>query len=236
MSRVFHHTPAGSYCDNVSTLLTPSTSSYTYSAWIFPTAFGGSSWGAIISSVGGNAMDFRAKANGVLDGITTTSGKTTSGAISANNTIVLNQWQYVTYTYNSTTMISSLFVNGVEVSYASRTTGSGVSAQTMAPMVGNSTTTGTITGFDGAIDSVAIWNVILSPAQLLAASAYRGALSVLPGNLVAFWDLLGAASPEPETPVNTFPLTVSNATQGSNSPGENSAPADLLLLLDPDTF
>jgi hypothetical protein len=46
---------------------------------------------------------------------------------------------------------------------------------------------------------MAAWNVALSPAQVL--SYHNGTLpsSILPGNLVGYWQFLGDSSPEPDT-------------------------------------
>jgi hypothetical protein len=225
MSRTFNGSIAGQYLLSVSSsVVAPANSSMTYSAWIFPTAL--PTGGNIGTIIGANNTSpdafFIINNNGAFKGSTVV-GKTTSLAQSNNSVVVLNTWQYVTYVYNKTTGVSHLYVNGIELSYASQTNAS-PSVATLVPLwVGNNSTSGTNNGFTGSIDSVGIWNTALTTSQITAAMAAGGTPSVASGNLVGYWPLLGTTSPEPDSPVNTFPLTVSAAIQGPNSPGQVTA-------------
>ena len=224
MSRTFTGS-SGSYLESSANLTFEATTSYTFSAWIYPTAWG--STGSIIS-VG--ALQYvglfinQDGGGGDGKGYVTFEfevGKLTfSNAISVNDVLVLNEWQYLTAVFNASTGASHIYINGVELSYHSTQTHTGTQTNTDPLFIGNDATTGSLTAFTGYIDTVAIWNVALTPTQIQAAMAYQGTPGVLPSNLVAYWPLLGSSSPEPDSPTNTYPLTVSNAVQGPNSPGQ----------------
>ena len=236
MSRVFDGTVSADYLLTSAVLTTwnPAEFTYTYSAWIFPTAWGASAGagpGWIISSnktgTGVNAptgmfvTQSATGGGGTLSGQTNT--KTTlSMAVSADSVLVLNRWHYVTYEYNTATLGSRLFIGGVEVKYKSQITGVGGGSSSANLMVGNDETSGTLSGFTGDIDSVAIWKINLTSAQIQAAMGYQGSGNVSPSNLLGYWPLLGTTNPEPSAYGSMQGLNVTGATQGSNSPGQTT--------------
>jgi hypothetical protein len=202
----------------------PAVNDWTYSAWIYPTSFppaGGNNSGWIIALAAVNYGPFLLS-NGVLKGISA-AGKNSSTAVSVTGTIVLNIWQYITYVYNSTTGISRLYVNGVEVFYASQNANVIVDTNAYPMEVGNQQPIGSggnTYGFDGNIDTVGVWEDSLTPAQMITASYYGGTPRVDTANLSGYWPLLGNALPEPESPVNSFPLAVDTSHAGNTTPGQ----------------
>lgn len=219
MSRTFLGT--GHYLKSTPVVFAPAGSSITYSAWIFPTAFPiGSNRSPIISANNASSNGlFVINNNGALI-VDTSVGKNTGSAQSVNSTIILNTWQWVTAVYNQSTGVSHLYVNGVEVSYNGLSNQVVSNATQSILFVGNTTTVGN--SFLGSIDTVGIWNIALTTTQIIAAMAAGGTPNTATANLIGYWPLLGTTSPEPESPVNTFPLTVGSATQGPNSPGQTS--------------
>lgn len=225
MSRVFTNSVQGVYLLSSSNIFAPIATGAisTYAAWIFPTAFPTGSNQASVLSVGGLAgsvfTEIYVNPNGSLQAIAHFS-KSSATAISVASVISLNQWQYVSFTYVQSTGVVRIFIGGVEVSYASQTANVMSSATAVPLWVGNTTATGTADAFIGMIDTVGIWNTVLTSAQMQNAGVFGGTPRTAPANLIGYWPLLGSTSPEPESPVNTFPLSVFLALQGPNSPGQ----------------
>lgn len=70
---------------------------------------------------------------------------------------------------------------------------------------------------DGDIAEVAIWNVALTAAELQALAAGLAPILIRPGALVAYWPLLGGASPEPDL-FHGADLTVSGGAAAAPHP------------------
>lgn len=244
MSRIFNGAVVGSYLSHSSTGIIPSgLDVLMYSAWIYPTSWGAGSgngpgwiiWCSGHPDTGMFVSKSATGGGGTLTGQTSEKIYSTSQAVSVDSVLALNQWQFVAYVDNPTTGVSRLFVNGVEVSYASQTNGG---AQNPQPplMVGNNATSGTAGGFTGYIDSAGLWE-LGSPtgvpptlAQFQTMMGYRGSLNagLYPPNLLYnYWPLLGVQSPEPSltTQAPSSALAVSNASLGPGSPGELQIPS-----------
>lgn len=96
---------------------------------------------------------------------------TTVGIKQASTTLVTaGSWQHLVATFNGTTLI--LWRNGVNV--ASVAAGGNIVATTAAINVGSKD--GTVGWYDGRLDEVALYNIVLTPAQILA-DYQRGALT-----------------------------------------------------------
>jgi len=157
----------------------------TISAWINPKSAGEGGFGRIIE-----------KADGVTNPTTrgwnlyvTSSNQIAFAAnfASANldrrssaNTLTLNQWQYVTLTWDGSSSVSGVhfYVNGNEVTYATNTSGSGtrVLDDTEDLRIGNNES-GART-FDGAIDEVKVYNRALTPEEVRQVATAQTARSV----------------------------------------------------------
>ena len=219
---------SGSYLESSTNLTVVATTSYTVSGWIYPIGWGGVSGGTVFGLSGLSDLAlFIAKDiadnNGQLYGQINVAKIQMAAATSAAGTLVLNQWQYVTFVFNEATGKPQLFLNGVEVSYSVQNSHTGTASNSGPIFIGNDAISGSTGAFDGYIDSVAIWNTALTATQIKAAMKYAGSPGVLPSNLVAYWPLLGTTSPEPDVPTDTYPLAVHSATQGPNSPGQTPA-------------
>ena len=99
---------------------------------------------------------------------------------SSANTLTLNQWQYVTLTWDGSSSVSGVhfYVNGNEVTYATNTSGSGtrVLDDTEDLRIGNNES-GART-FDGAIDEVKVYNRALTPEEVRQVATAQTARSV----------------------------------------------------------
>ena len=226
MSRTFSASQF-SYYANATSLFNPTGNvGYSCSAWFLPTADADQYYpGSIITGTHLNDFIGLGCWKGLaLYGFTPGVTKSSSIVQSGPGILQLGKWQHVAYVFNGVTRISSLFLNGVEVSYASKSTGSGVaSGYTFAPRIGSPTMAQSASYLtSGNIDSVAVWNRPLTPAEIVTSMGYQGALNV-PTSLTAYWPLLGIADKEAEFPVNTYPLasgSLAVTPQGPNSPGQ----------------
>lgn len=237
MSRVFNGAVNICVANSAISVNNAGFNSNTYSAWVFPTSFGtttGNGPGWILSQGDGGAGGssnrwgvFLTKSSTGSGGTITarTNGKTNSQSVSVDSVIPLNQWSFVTYVFDHATLISHIYVNGVEVSYSSQTTGVTPSNIAATIFVGNGANTFTPNaGFTGNIDTVAVWTRVLSQTEIQTSMGYQGVPKV-PTNLVAYWPLLGVTSPEPNAlsgqSANTMILVVpADDPQGPNSPGQ----------------
>jgi hypothetical protein len=88
-------------------------------------------------------------------------GVTGGGAIaSTNGTIAVNTWYHLVATYNATTGISTIYINGVNITNGTP----GTVTAGLVSVIGNDTSTD---WFNGVIDEVAIYNFPLTDAQVL---------------------------------------------------------------------
>jgi hypothetical protein len=243
MSRAFNGAVSGSYLENASAAFPSGNDNLAICAWIYPTSWGAASgngpgWILNCGGTGSNACGMYVSKSatgggGTLSAIITNKIVTASEAVSVDSVLVLNQWQFVVFQWSHNSGLSRLWVNGVEVQYALQMTGNGSNPSGSPTIIGNGATSGTASGFTGYIDSVAIFSTVptspipLSNAQIIAAMGYQGVASIQsPFPAYNYWPLLGTTSPEPDIYLNTnYPLTVSNSTQGPNSPGQQSPQA-----------
>lgn len=98
------------------------------------------------------------------------------GVVVVNKTA--NQWMHVVYTYDGTTAINKLYVNGVKISnpqWESRNGGTGVPFKLDAashPLIGSfgSVVNGTPDGWQksmiGSVDEIRIWKKVLQPSDI----------------------------------------------------------------------
>lgn len=127
----------------------------TISAMIYPRTFGGSNFGRILD-------------NGRFIYATTSSSSKlnwsddTLSAASANNSIYLNQWHHVIMTRTSSGLLN-FYINGI-LSGTANQQGSAI-AGTKNLTIGN-IATALNRAFDGLIDSLKIWNRVLSASEI----------------------------------------------------------------------
>lgn len=150
----------------------------TVSAWIKPSSAGENSQGTVVvkattyqPSVGGWALSMRsATAIDFVADFSTTDLERKSNA----GTIPYNQWSHVVATWDGTATAANMhiYVNGVEVTYATSTDGVGShrSDATYSLGIGGENASGA-TIFDGVIDEVRVYSRVLSVAE--AQSLYK---------------------------------------------------------------
>jgi hypothetical protein len=153
-------------------------SAFTYVAWIYPTGWGGSSFGRVLSKESDAgfddnyvlvyASDYSAQ-NGFgieLD------GAMVQDTTSASNAIVLHTWQQVAVTYDDATdRLAHLYLNGIETPYVTQPPVTGALVlSSHAFVIGNRA--GLDRGFAGMIDEVQVYATALTASDI--ASLYDG--------------------------------------------------------------
>ncbi len=156
-----------------------------------------------------------------------------AGAITDTTT-----WHHLAVVFTSTTS---------RTAYLDGTAGTTATSTVLAPSGWNITDGGifppTYSVLNGAISDVAIWNTALTGAQITSLAGGAIPSSVASANLAAYWPLSGS-SPEPDSPANTYPWTVTGtmpyvagplssgpsfSTSPSSIPANHSGPITLTL-------
>lgn len=161
----------------------------TLSAWINPDDFGASNFGRIIdnrdvSEAEGyafflNNSSATAAIVAIVDATNTTS---------SNSVITLNVWQHVAFTFNDSSNLKTLYVNGIDV--GNNTSAATLSANATLTKIGNREDN--LREFDGGITEVAIWGAELTQDEitLLASSMVkRMPLQIQPSSLKGYLPL-----------------------------------------------
>jgi hypothetical protein len=186
-------------------------------AWIYPASLppeDGSFYGIFTKGfvVNGNSEDDGPllaifTLNGILQFWTRRSNNagTGDGAFSYSDILAgefpINQWHHVATRYSSVSKKYSLFLNGIEVPYASQVALSGTifDDSTFSWQIGNSDGVISESGFEdapfnGQIADVRIYDTLLSDADILAVSQGQ----TISTDAAAWWKICGT-SPEHET-------------------------------------
>lgn len=138
------------------------TGSFTLEAWVNPASLSASSKGIIAKgSALGTSLRYavRLSTSGRFSVITNGSSKLTSRISSA---VKVNEWNHLSATYNSSTNLFSLYLNGI-LDTTSVVTGASPLTNSDSLFIGIS---GASTPFSGQLDEVRIWNRDLSSAEV----------------------------------------------------------------------
>jgi hypothetical protein len=140
----------------------------TFAAWVYPTSIGAEE--AVIYKVlaGGTPGKglYLTTTNAFGYFVDRASGGDAT-ALSANNTMTLNEWQFIAAVYLFGAA-PRLFRNGSEVAYASQGAGTNalVSEETGGVTIGNREVS--LVQFDGLIDDVRVYNRALTPSEVMS--------------------------------------------------------------------
>lgn len=135
----------------------------TMSAWIKPDLInhsGGGTWPRVISKSGAYEMFLNSSSNGILTARFTGLSDTD---VNTSNVLPLNEWSYVTATYDQSTGNKIVYINGVEDNREASTTGE-ISINGTDFYVGDNSA-GT-RQWDGKIDDVRIYNYARTSKQI----------------------------------------------------------------------
>lgn len=145
-------------------------SAFTYTAWIYPTGFGGGGYGRIISKESSLLNEAHFLVNGPSGntfgiGINNTAGSN-FGTLAGYNSISLNAWQHVAVTYDdSGDRKVRLYLNGNETSYQTQNAVTGTMKITDNPFILGNRISG-VASFSGIIDNIKIYNYALTPQEI----------------------------------------------------------------------
>jgi len=157
---------SGATLDNL-----PATAGVTLEAWIYPVSQGESSAGIIMAKNVGTtpSAGWLLKFAGTNALTFTVDGSTDLVRTTSNSVVAANAWNYVTATWDGVITTASsvhIYVNGVEVTYATTTNGaSRVDDGTSTFYIGNDSTQAAT--FDGKIDDVKIYNYARTSSQIV---------------------------------------------------------------------
>ena len=138
------------------------TGSFTIEAWVNPSTLSGLSKGIVAK--GGSLGTFlkyslRLNTSGRFSVITNGSPRLTS---KTNTPVRINEWNHVSVTYNSSTNLFSIYLNGI-LDTTAVIAGAAPGTNSDSLFIGIS---GTATPFSGQLDEVRIWNRELSSAEV----------------------------------------------------------------------
>ena len=189
---------------------------WTVEAWIYPTA-----WNTLGGIVSKRDFQFTTNANGALS-VMIERNWSWELATTANNVITLNKWQHVAASYNSSTKVVKIYVDGVLVYTFTR-------SQTFVPDFntydfkvgynngqGNGTPNRT---FAGNIDEVKVWNVDRTDNQI--SSNYTTELIGTENNLIAYYKFdqgIGGGNNTAITSLTDLTANANHLTPTSSSP------------------
>jgi gliding motility-associated-like protein len=189
---------------------------WTVEAWIYPTAF--NTLGGIVSK---RDFQFATNANGALS-VMIERNWSWELATTANNVITLNNWQHVAASYNASTKVIKIYVNGVLVHTFTR-------SQTFAPDFntydfkigynngqGNGSPSRT---FAGNIDEVKVWNTVRTDGEV--SSNYSTELIGNENGLIAYYKFdqgIGGGNNTAITSLTDLTANANHLTPLSSSP------------------
>ena len=171
------------YSAPTTTLNLDGSSSFTVEAWINPTDFSNSSAG-IVSK--GNAFSLKTESNGRLSFIVEQSWSWERLA-SSDNAITLNEWQHVAASYDGSTRVMKLYIDGQLVTSMTRSQSFSPNFTSSNFQIGRniSGNGGSQRDFNGNIDEVKLWNVVKSDADI--SNDYATQLTGSESNLMAYY-------------------------------------------------
>jgi hypothetical protein len=162
--------------------------SFTYSAWIYPTGWGEGNFGRIISKESSTqaADDFlfflRAQDQTFAASVDN-SLNSNNYSIAPANSLSLNNWYHLTATYSdSTDKKIHLYLNGQEVTYQQQDTLAGTLKTTSNPITIGNTPSADRT-FQGKIDDARIYNRALAQSEIQGVMNPNPVITTTYGNL-----------------------------------------------------
>jgi hypothetical protein len=186
------------------------TPSYSMSAWfICPFV---NAYNPVLAKGGaGNGFNLYVKSNKTL--------AVYSGGTSYDGTgsqVCGTGWNHVAVTINSTSLVIVSYLNGVVDFTSSGAFNTNDGNGTKALEIGGDGGGGHLYG--GTIADVAVWNAVLSSAEVIALSKGARPHTIRPLSLVAFWPLDGLQSPEPDLSGGVFNGTLTGTAKAFGPP------------------
>ena len=140
--------------------------------------------------------------------------------ISNTSAFSLNVWAHAAFVYTFSTKTAKLYVNGVEVSYATQTVGDGTAFNDAdnSLSIGRSNIGVETQVVDGDLAFAELFSRILTINEIRQLMSYPGSMG---NSWKGFWPLWGTAFPEPDYSGNGNNGTVTGATKGAGDPPVN---------------
>jgi hypothetical protein len=201
------------------------TGSFTVSAWVDPTALGGT----LLSQDGLDDSGFTVSgtSGGWVFSLNTGSGTAATYDTVTGGSVQLDAWSQVTANYNVSTKVMSLYVDGVLVATGSHTapaTGAALPFQ-----IGDELSAGARTGYlAGQVANVQTWNQALPPPAAPSQASYH--YSMTPTRVMDTRSGLGGTTGPVAADSTTALQIAGNSTAGIPATGVTAVALDLTLL------
>jgi len=158
--------------DYVNVASVPESSSMSFSVWIYPQGWGNGGEGNIFAINNGanepyiqlRVRNDSAPLEALRAYIRVVGGS--GSTITVANSITLNTWQHIVYTFDSIERKIRLYRNGIEMSYDTQTTAPAAYGFSGKPFWIGDNNNPFVDPFDGIIDEVRIYNRALSPDEI----------------------------------------------------------------------
>lgn len=189
---------------------------FTYCAWIKPNSIG-ETYGRILEKASSNKVWYLVATNAM--GCLIDRATTDTSAISANSTITMGVWQFVSVTFDATTgaKIYKATLTGAlaEVSYAANVVGTGaiITDVSQALTIGNRAAQDRT--FDGVIANLVMYSGILTLEEM---NSVRYGIMPKRSLIKGWWPLYGNTSPEVDMSGNGSNGTLTGTTQADGPP------------------
>ena len=239
MSRVFDSSQVGANAEVITappSAVYSNTPAFTISAWVKPVSGGGGGGGgtALVKRAPGGSWPtfsiFNFTGLNLFTQIASTGGTANSYSV---ETIPTGVWSNIIQTFDfNGDKLSRIYLNGIECTYLAQfplPAGALLDNSAVSFLFGNDTVND---GWDGNLAEIAMWNTVLSGAQIAAVVASTtGVGSIQSANLVGYWHLCGTASPEPDASGNgnSGVLSTNPPIQGLDSPGYSCSPSSFSI-------
>ena len=189
---------------------------WTVEAWIYPTA-----WNYLAGIISKRDFQFMTNNNGALS-VMIERDWSWELTTTANNVVVLNKWQHVAASYNASTKVVKIYVNGTLVHTFTRTQGFVPDFNSFDLKVGynNGQGNGSPTrNFAGNIDEVKIWNTVRTDSEV--SSNYTTQLVGNETGLTAYYKFdqgIGSGNNTTITSLTDLTSNANHLTPASSSP------------------
>jgi gliding motility-associated-like protein len=191
-------------------------SNWTVEAWIYPTA-----WNSLAGIISKRDFQFMTNSNGSLS-VMIERDWSWELTTSPNNVVILNRWQHVSASYNATSKVVKIYVNGVLVHTFTRSQYFNPDFNSYDLKVGYNNGQGNGSPsrtFAGNIDEVKIWNTVRTDGEI--ASNFSTQLVGNESGLVAYYKFdqgIGGSNNTAITSLTDLTANTNHLTPASSSP------------------
>ncbi|MDP5027906.1 MAG: hypothetical protein NWQ14_06750, partial [Flavobacterium sp.] len=159
--------------------------SITLEAWVNPTVFSSAHFAGPIMYKGGGGESYRLGVGGSgRVGLTVANQWSNHTLETADNAVALNTWQHIAATYDGTTKILKIYINGVQVATNTNTQSFNLNGSYGTFNIGRDPYNSN-RWFNGSIDEARVWNITRSASEI--ATNFNNQVSSSSTGLMAYY-------------------------------------------------